>query len=182
MHTITLTTIISLLLLPLLTTAEGPTWRPSKWPSVKQPYYWGDMLNITRCYCQGVNGDIHPSNYFQFDYRNFHNGKVYTLGWTCHSDATATGWVQDGPERVSFPLPECWNGHSWWRKEKRRSCVKNNFADKFCFELGNKDDPHDYYYFNGQKRGVPDLGFQDFPPDMCPALCRDKVGGKVASK
>ena len=56
-------------------------------------------------------------------------------------------------------------------------------ADTFCFELGDKTDPHDHYYFNGQKRGLPDYGIVNFSPDRCVALCRDKLGGMaVASK
>ena len=184
MHTITLTKVTSLLLLSLFTTAEGPLWYPPVWPPVvQQPYYWGDMLNITKCYCQGVNDDASPGHYYQFDYRNFHNEQVYTLGWTCDSNTTTTGWVQNGPKRMSFLVPECWNGHDSWRKEKRAECVRTYLADTFCFELGNKADPHDHYYFNGQKRGLPNLGKLEFPPDNCAALCRDKVGGKaVASK
>lgn len=175
-------TITTSLLLPLLTTAEGPIYRPKTWPPVvEQPYYWGDTLNITKCYCQGVNDDTNPGHYFQFDYRNFHREEVYTLAWTCDSDATTTGKGTMGPKRLSFPVPDCWNAHDVWRKEKRKECVRSRNADTFCFELGDKHDPFDYYYFNEQKRGLPDFGIVDFPPDECVALCRDKVGGKAVA-
>lgn len=190
MHTFILTTITSLLLLPLLALPgqspdDLPLWRPPTWPppNIKAPYYWSDVLNITKCYCQGINGDNRPSNYWRFDYRNIYNSKVYTLGWKCDSRDLATGWAQEpGSERMSFLIPECWNGHSSWRKHKRMACVENVFKESFCYEFGNGADPYDYYYFNGQKRKVPDWGVREFPPDMCPDLCRDKAGGKVASK
>lgn len=183
MYNITLTTITSLLL-ALLTTAEGPILRPSVWPPpLQQPYYWGDMLNITKCYCEGVNEDTNPGQYYRFDYRNYYNAQVYTLGWKCDSNSTTTGSKVDGPYRANFPVPECWNTHDSWRKEKRKECVRSYNADTFCFELGNKQDPHDYYYFNGQRKGLPNFGIVAFPPVQCAALCRDKVGGKaVASK
>ena len=187
MHTTILTTIV-LLLLPLLTAAGAPTgapiWRPSVWPPVIElPYYWGDMLNITKCYCQSVNDNTHPANYYQFDYLNYHTAQTYTLAWTCDSDEFTTGWGTIASKKVSFPLRECWNAHDSWRKEKRRECVRYNTADVFCYELGNSHSPHDYYYFNDQKRGLPDYGIVEYAPDQCTDLCRDKVGGKaVASK
>ena len=180
MHTLILTS----LLLPLLTTAGMPRWQPPHWPPpIHQFYYWGDMLNVTKCYCEGTKQSPNPGSYYLFEYRNFHKAQVYTLGWSCDSAKTVTGWGQDGPKSVKFPLPECWNGHDSWREAKRAACVRSYNADTFCFELGDKTDPHDHYYFNGQKRGLPDYGIVDFVPDRCVALCRDKLGGKtVASK
>ena len=177
------TTILTSLLLVLITAAEGPRWRPSTWPPPTQaPYYWGDMLNITKCYCDGVNGDKNKGYYYQFDYRNFHNAQVYTLAWTCDSDAAdiiGSGTV--GSQRVNLSVPECWNARDSLREEKKKLCVKSYNADIFCFELGNKADPYDYYYFNQEKRGLPNNGIVEFPPDQCTALCRDKVGGKVVA-
>ena len=183
MHTL-IVIIITSLLLPLLTTAQESRWKPAHWPPpTDQFYYWGDMLNVTKCYCQGAKEASNPSSYYLFEYRNFHNAQTYTLGWSCDSDKTVTGWGQNGPKHVSFPLPECWNGHDSWRERKKAECVRSYNADTFCFELGDKTDPHDHYYFNGQKRGLPQYGIVEFPPDRCVALCRDKLDGKsVASK
>ena len=142
------------------------------------------MLNITKCYCEDGHGDRNPTAYYQFDYRNFHNKQEYTLGWPCDSDVTANGRAQVGRKVVNFPVPECWNEHDSWRKEKRGECVRSYNADVFCFEFGDKDDPYHYYYFNGQKKRLPNWGFQDFPPDQCEDLCREKIddGMTVASK
>ena len=183
MHTLILI-IITLLLLSLLTTAGMPRWQPPHWPPpIPQFYYWGDMLNVTKCYCEGTQKSPNPGSYYLFEYRNFHKAQVYTLGWSCDSANAVAGWGQDGPKSVKFPLPECWNGHDSWREQKRASCVRSYNADTFCFELGDKTDPHDHYYFNGQKRGLPGYGIVDFGPNRCVALCRDKLGGKtVASK
>ena len=183
MHTLILT-ILTSLLLPLLTIAEAPRWQPTHWPPPIRPfYYWGDMLNVTKCYCQGANQASRPGSYYLFEYRNFHNAQTYTLGWSCDSAKMTTGWGTNGPKRLKFSLPECWNGHDSWREEKRASCVRSYNADTFCFELGNKSDPHDHYYFNGQKRGLPNYGIVDLSPDRCVALCHDKLGGmSVASK
>lgn len=172
---------IASLLLALLATAEA-IWSPPVWPPViKQPYHWGDVLNITKCYCQGLNEDRNVGHYYQFDYRNYHNEQEYTLAWTCDSDVRTTGWGTIGSKRVDFLVPDCWNAHDLWRKEKRKECSRSNIGDTFCFELGNTRDPYDYYYFNGQKRGLPNFGIREFPPDQCAALCRDKVGGKVVA-
>ena len=183
MHTLILT-IIASLLLPLLTIAEAPRWQPTHWPPPTRPfYYWGDMLNVTKCYCEGANQASRPGSYYLFEYRNFHKAQTYTLGWSCDSAKTTTGWGTNGPKRMKFPLPECWNGHDSWREEKRASCVRSYNADTFCFELGNKSHPHDHYFFNGQKRGLPHFGIVDLSPDRCVALCHDKLGGmSVASK
>ena len=141
------------------------------------------MLNVTKCYCEGANEVSNPGSYYLFEYRNFHNAQVYTAGWSCDSDKTTTGWGTDGPQKVKFALPECWNGHDSWRDEKKSVCILSYNVDTFCFEMGNKADPHDHYYFNGQTRGLPHYGIVEFPPDRCVALCHNKVGGKaVASK
>ena len=186
MYSLILTIIMSFLL-PLLTTARNPhwqTWEPAHWPPpTEQPYYWGDMLNVTKCYCQGTKEAPNPGSYYLVEYRNFHNAQLYTLGWSCDSDKMVTGWASIGPKRVKVPVPECWNGHDSWREKKWKECIRSYNADTFCFELGNKRDPHDHYYFNKQKRGLPHHGFEDFSPDRCVALCRDELGGKaVASK
>lgn len=180
MHAFILTVIASLLL-PLLATVEA-YWSPPVWPPIiKQPYYWGDILNITKCYCTGPNEGSQFGHYYQFDYRNYHNEQEYTLAWTCDSDNTTTGWGTVGTARVNFPVPDCWNAHDLWRKEKRKECSKPWYGATLCFELGNTPDPYDYYYFNRQKRGLPNFGIREFPPDQCAALCRDKVGGKVVA-
>ncbi|KAL9138377.1 MAG: hypothetical protein Q9175_000417 [Cornicularia normoerica] len=180
MHT-TILTMITSLLLPLIATVEA-YWSPPVWPpDVKQPYYWGDVLNITKCYCEGVNEDTNAGHYYQFDYRNYHNEQEYTLAWTCESDAATTGWGMMGSKRVDFLVPDCWNFHDLWRKEKRKECGRSYNGDTFCFELGNTPDPYDYYYFNRQKRGLPQYGIREFPPDHCAALCQDKVGGRAVA-
>ena len=173
--------VITSLLLPLLAPAEI-VWSPPVWPPViEQPYYWGDELNITKCYCEGLSEDTNPGHYYQFDYRNFHNEQEYSLAWTCDSDAITTAWGMTGPKRVDFLVPDCWNTHDLWRKEKRKECSTSYNSDIFCFELGNTSDPYDYYYFNDQKRGLPSFGIREFTPNQCTALCRDKVGGKVVA-
>ena len=172
---------ITTLCLPLRATAKAP-WSPPVWPPViKQPYYWGDELNITKCYCEDPKRDRNPGHYYQFDYRSYHNQQEYTSAWTCDSDAVTTGWGTLGAQRVDFPVPECWNEHDLWRKEKRKECSRSYNGDIFCFELGNTPDPYDYYYFNNQKKRLPNVGIREFPPDQCAALCRDKVGGKVVA-
>lgn len=185
MHPLILTILISFLL-PLLTTAKEPwtPWTPSHWPPpTQQFYYWGDMLNVTKCYCEDVTQASSPASYHLIEYRNFHNEQVYSLGWACESTRTVTGRGQDGPRRVKFPVPMCWNGHDSWREKKQKECIRTYNADTFCYELGDKKHPHDYYYFNGQKRGLPHEGFTDYSPDRCVALCRDELGGRtVASK
>ncbi len=142
-------------------------------------------MNITKCYCEGLDEDVNQGHFYQFDYRNFHNAQVYSVAWTCDSDATTTGWEPAGPKRLDFPVPVCWNAHdSWrkeWRKEKRKQCMKSFNADIFCFELGNTQDPFDYYYFNYEKRGLPNFGIVEHSPDQCVAVCRDQVGGKVVA-
>lgn len=172
---------ITSLFLLLLATAEA-IWSPPVWPPVvKQPYYWGDELNITKCYCEGPNEDSNPGHYYQFDYRSYHNQQEYTVAWTCDSNAVTTAWGTLGSKKVDFPVPECWNEHDLWRKEKRKECSKSYNGDVFCFELGSTPDPYDYYYFNKQKKRLPNRGIREFPPDQCPALCRDKVGGKAVA-
>ena len=180
MHTIIFRTIASLLL-PLLVTAHGP-WYPPVWPPVNQPYYSGDVLNITKCYCEGPTEDSGFGHYYQFDYWNFHNAQAYTLAWTCDSDVSVTGRATIDSTQLPFPVPECWNDHDSWRKEKRKECSKSYNGDTFCFELGASSDPYDYYYFNKQKRGLPEFGIIEFSPDQCVALCRDKVGGKTVAR
>ena len=184
MHTITLIVTIASLLLPLLTTAQAPRWRPKHWPaSAHQPYYMGDMLNVTKCYCESATAHNIAGSYYQFDYRNFHTAQEYSLSWSCDSSKTTTGFGRNGHRREAFSLPVCWNGHDAWRDEKKAMCVKSYNADTFCFELGNKHEPYDHYYYNGQKRGLPDYGIQERTPLECVDLCRDKVGGRtVASK
>ena len=177
----TFLTVIASLLPSLLAKNLGPIYRPPVWPPVPQPYFWGDVLNITKCYCEGPNKDSNPSSYYQFDYRNYYNEQEYTLAWTCDSDVTTTGWGPEGSMRNAFPVPECWNAHDSWRKEKRKECSRSYNGDIFCFELGNLQNPHDHYYFNGQKRGLPNIGVREFPPEQCAALCRDKVGGKAVA-
>lgn len=173
---------IASLLLSLLVTAEA-FWSPPVWPPViQQPYYWGDVLNITKCYCEGPNKDSGFGHYYQFDYRNYHNAQEYNLAWTCDSDVTITGWATNGSKRVDFAVPECWNAHDLWRKDKRKVCSKSYNGDIFCFELGNTPDPYDYYFFNNQKRGLPNFGITESSPDHCVALCRDKVGGKAVAR
>lgn len=168
-------------ILPFVAAAEV-AWSPPVWPpKIKQAYYWGDVLNITKCYCEGLNEDGNSGHYYQFDYRSFHNEQEYTLAWTCDSDHTTRAWGTTGSRRVEFPVPDCWNAHDVWRKEKRKECGRSYNADIFCFELGNTDDPYDYYYFNGQKRRVPISGIKELSQDRCTALCWDKVGGKVVA-
>ena len=179
-------TVIALVLLPLPATAEGgkpgKVWEPPIWPPViKSPYYWGDVLNVTKCYCIGLNEDSNYAHYYQFDYRNYYNEQVYKLAWTCDSDSATTGWGTIGSSRKHFPVPDCWNAHDLWRKEKRKECTRSYNGDIFCFELGNTGDPHDYYFFNKQKRGLPSSGIREFPPNQCVALWRDKLGGKVVA-
>ena len=85
-------------------------------------------------------------------------------------------------ERVEYPVPDCWNTQAWERKEKRKECVTDTiFDDTFCFELGTDKDPYDHYYFDGQKRGLPNYGIVEHEADQCVELCRDKVGGKVVA-
>lgn len=186
MHTVILTLIS--LLVPLITAQIGddppvvpPILRPSVWPlPLPSPYYWGDMLNITKCYCEGDN-DATAGHYYQFDYRNYHNEQAYRVAWTCEKDATTTGEATVKGKRVSFPVPECWTAQAAWRSKKRKECVKSVYADTFCFELGNSKDPVDHYYFDEEKRGLPNFGIVEYPPDQCVALCRDKVGGKAVA-
>ena len=42
-------------------------------------------------------------------------------------------------------------------------------GDTLCFELGDRVHPYDYYFFNGQKRGLPDTGIREFAPGQCAA-------------
>lgn len=179
MRTLVLAIFASLLLL-LHATAEAH-WQPPTWPpDVTQPYYWGDVLNITKCYC----GDtMDAAYYYQFDYRNFHNMQDYTLGWTCDSEPAIDGWGTVGGKRTNFILPLCWNTHALWRKHKRKECSTSYNGDKFCYELGNTRHPVDHYFFNGQKRKLPVKGITEFPPDQCASLCRVKFQGKdIASE
>ncbi|CAD6571748.1 MAG: hypothetical protein ASARMPREDX12_004677 [Alectoria sarmentosa] len=181
MHTMILNMIA--LLLPLLATAEETdVWSPPVWPPVlKQPYYSGDVLNITKCYCESLNEENKFGHYYQFDFRSYHNEQEYTLAWPCDLDATTTASGMIGAKRVTFPVSVCWNAHDLWRKKKEKQCSRSYNGDTFCYELGNTRDPHDYYYFNGQKRILPNYGNTDFPPDQCVALCRDKVDGKAVA-
>ncbi|KAM0794450.1 hypothetical protein BDR22DRAFT_875661 [Usnea florida] len=174
MRTLVFTIFASLLLL-LHATAEA-YWKPPMWPpDVTQPYYWGDVLNITKCYC----GDkVDAAYYYQFDYRNFHNKQDYTLGWTCESNFTIDGWGTVSGKRTNFVLPFCWNPHALWRKHKRKECNTSYNGDTFCYELGNTHDPVDHYFFNGHKRKLPVKGVTDFSPDQCAPLCRVKFHGK----
>lgn len=66
-------------------------------------------------------------------------------------------------------------------QRKRKECSRSYNGDTFCFELGNTPDPHDYYYFNRQKRGLPNTNIRGLLPEQCAALCRDKVGGKAVA-
>ena len=168
-------------LLPGLLAKYRPFLTPPAWPpEINQPFYWGDELNVTKCYCEGPNADSHPGHYYQFDYLNYHNKQEYTLSWTCDSDATTRGWAMADDRRMEFPVPECWNGRDSWRKERRKECSRSYNGDTFCFELGDSVHPYDYYFFNGQKRGLPDTGIRELAPDQCAALC-DKVGGKAVA-
>ena len=179
MHSIFLTIIGSLLYLSF---AADIVWSPPAWPpKIEQPAYWGDVLNITKCYCEGRNEDSNSGHYYQFDYHNYYNEQDYTLAWTCDSDVTTTGRGKVGSKRVDFPVPDCWNAHDSWREEKRKECVRSYNGDTFCYETGNAHDPYDYYYFNGQKKGLPNHGIMEFPPYQCAALCRDKAGGKAVA-
>lgn len=177
---------IGLLFLSLflsISTATDVIWSPSTWPpKVEQHGYYSDVLNITKCYCQGLNEDSNAAgHYYQFDYHNYYNDQDYTLGWTCLTDIFTTGWGKVGGKKVHFPLPDCWNAHDSWREKKRKVCGRSSNGDEFCYETGNSHDPYDYYYFNGQKKGLPDHGIMEFPPYQCADWCRDKVGGKAVA-
>lgn len=165
-----------------LSAADDIVWSPPTWPpDIKQPTYWGDVLNITRCYCEGLNDDSNSGHYYQFDYHSYYKEQDYTLAWTCDSDVTSTGWGNVGSKRVHFPVPDCWNAHDSWREEKRKGCMRSYNGDHFCYETGNAKDPYDYYYFNNQKRRLPTNGIMESPPHQCAGLCHDAVGGKAVA-
>ena len=177
---------ISLLLLSLflsISTAAHVIYSPPTWPpETAVTGYYSDVLNVTKCYCQGLNEESNlGSHYYQFDYHNYYHRQDYTLAWTCDSDVLGTGKAKVGGKRVHFPLPDCWNAKDSWRDKKRMECGRASNADTFCYETGDSHDPWDYYYFNGQRKRLPDDGIMEFPPYQCADLCRDKVGGKVVA-
>lgn len=132
-------------LLLSIAAAADAVWSPPSWPPrIKQPAYYSDVLNITRCYCEGLNEDVNSGHYYQFDYHNYYHEQDYTLAWTCDSDVITKGWGTFNSKRVHFPLPDCWNAHDSWREKKRKECGRSNNWDTFCFETGNSHDPYDY--------------------------------------
>lgn len=173
---------IVLPLLFLLATAEA-VWSPPSWPpsDVTEPYYRGDELNITQCYCGRTNEDKIYGHYYQFDYRNYANGREYTLAWTCDSDVSIEVVGTIGSKTAIFSVPDCWIASNSWRKEKRKECNRYYNRDTFCYETGDTADPYDHYYFNGEMRELPTFGIREFPPHQCATLCRDKVGGKAVA-
>lgn len=142
--------------------------------------YSGDVLNLTRCFCENPN-DLTTSaqqsdnmylqtpawgHYFQFDYYNWHLKTLYSIPLTCNSRE------QVSDHRTMLPL--CWEENS-----ERKDCGQFPDGNMFCYQVGSlgkwSDHQNDHYMFNSQRRGLPQRhGIME--PDMCEGLCREKLG------
>ncbi len=146
--------------------------------------YTGDVLNVTRCFCEDLNSPT-PSeqqsddmyfqsstwgHYYQFDYYNWHLETHYSIPLTCSSRE------QINDHRMRLPL--CWD-----EELERKDCRVFPDGNVFCYQVGTlgkwSDHQNDHYMFNGQRRGLPQRhGVME--PDMCDGFCREKLGMVVA--
>lgn len=170
----------------LVMMAEILPYIVDKHPYVPPPSYSGDVLNVTRCYCEDSNnqslsqvqsdGQLHSQtsnwgHYYRFDYYNWHHHKLYSLSLSCNSR-------QQQVKNDNLSLPVCWEEGA-----KRKDCGLFPDGSKFCYQVGSLgtlvDEQTEHYSWNRQLRGLPKK-FSSMKPDSCERFCRQEVGMDVA--
>ena len=138
--------------------------------------YDGDVLNVTKCFCEDPTAanKFSPRTfwgyYYQFDYFNIHTRQLYTIVAKCHSSERL--------KRKSW-LPLCWD-------YTQKVHVVKGFPDGNIFGYrqgfdGNHwgDLLNEHFYFNNQKRGMPKYGpgTTEYVPTVCHQICKEQVQG-----
>lgn len=181
--------------LPLSTTATPaptpPQGHPKGWKAPIDPLdistYNGDVLNVTKCYCEDPNDAIRKGFYYQYDYYNFHQNTFWSANKVCdshgHNRALGLGWE-----------PDCW-GNGAFKEFHVHSCmfVKNQKSkygrDSFCYQLqgirmvDQNWTVGDYYYFNQQKRGIASMrSWKILDGNVCRDHCSAQIPGMVMAE
>ena len=117
----------------------------------------GDVFRVSHCYCidspskelPPVYGQFYGS-YYGFDYYNYHLNQSYAFSRTCASGEWRTVTKVTSPlanDHELYEIPKCLA----WMEDKYKQCWQTDDENQFCMEAkGGKD----FYYWNGQKRGV----------------------------
>ncbi|KAL6717965.1 hypothetical protein ACLMJK_004050 [Lecanora helva] len=180
---------ISLLLSPCLTTPppsklqgrDGPTTLSFSLPAyTPPPIYTGDAINVTKCFCQStVPAEQSPNerqsvgfgNWYKVDYYNWHAKGLYTISWACTS-----------PSLDKDVVPNCWD-EDHGEKEGQRFNDGNTFAYKAGKDGIWGDGQGDHFYFNDQKRALPEKAdFRDPAPNVCVGACKGLGDGMEVAK
>lgn len=173
-------------LLPVLTSAS----QEIHIDDIFEDPYTGDVLNVTKCYCEEVNYNPNDSkkpswaSYYEASYYNWHNYETYVLPQFCDSSdlsGDTTEYKCHHNKACSFEwVPKCWSAPYLGKK----MCLRFGEGNVFCYKAGNVDgrlSDHDHYYFNEQERETHGLFINNDHqqiPDMCIHRCKE-LGGKV---
>ena len=117
----------------------------------------GDVLRVSHCYCIDTpSKDLPPAygqfygSYYGFDYYNYHLNQSYAFSRTCASGEWRTVTKVTSTfanDHELYQIPKCLS----WMQDEYKQCWQTDDGNQFCMEAKHGKD---FYYWNGQKRGV----------------------------